>query len=319
MSSHAVSHALRRRLGSHVLKVVLLILSEYADEFGRVVITQKRLADESDLSPRAVVAALKGLEDAGVILRTRQVNSKGHRAPDLITIAGVAPVEAVPLDVRPATLPAAAACGSNLRDVQSGRPYMHAAQMRQPQLRNMQEGQIPKGHNGSGLTAPEAGRRNSEVSTEYKSSSTEISTPPPLSESVETKNTSQPRRPKARRASERNAETRRLWNELRPMLSETGRARTKPADLDRKLTPIIEAHGYELTMRAARAFYRHKERQKDDGAYQPGVQAICSDGRLVEAIEYLRAKGAGGARDDHVLINGRWCSPDGTPVEERAQ
>lgn len=309
MSSHAVSHALRRRTGSPSLKVVLLILSEYADEFGRVVITQKRLADESDLCTRSVAAALKALEDMGAIMRTRQVNSKGHRAPDLITIVGVAPVEVQPMDVRPATLNAIDACGSNMQDAHSGRPYMQQTHVRQTHLRSLHVGEKPMGRNDSSLGAGDASRRNSEVPMEIYKPSTEINTLPPHSESVETKNSSEPTKPRPRRTSRRNAEARRLWNELRPLLSETGRARTKPAELDRRLAPIIEEHGFEITFRAARAFYRHRERQKEDGAFQPGFQSICNDGRLVEAIEYLKAKPAkqgDGPAPDAVFIDGRW-------------
>jgi len=140
MSSHAVSHALRKRVGSATLKLVLLILSEYADEFGRVVITQKRLADESDLSARSVVAALKGLEDKAAIIRTRQVDSRGHRAPDLITIVGVAPVEVSPVDYQPQSLPAADACGTNLQQVQ-----VRQMQVKKPHVKEAHVGQLHAG------------------------------------------------------------------------------------------------------------------------------------------------------------------------------
>lgn len=65
---------------------VLRILADRADAKGRSFPSQERLAEDADLSPRSVWAALKELEESGWITREKRQRRDGSRTSDLITI-----------------------------------------------------------------------------------------------------------------------------------------------------------------------------------------------------------------------------------------
>lgn len=65
---------------------VLRVLADRADTKGRCFPSQACLAEDADLSPRSVFAALKELEATGWIIRERRQRKDGSRTSDLITI-----------------------------------------------------------------------------------------------------------------------------------------------------------------------------------------------------------------------------------------
>lgn len=79
--------------------------------------------------------------------------------------------------------------------------------------------------------------------------------------------------------------SRRLVAEMRKAMSPTGNQRTKPAQCDKSLAPLIQRHGFDAVLRAARAFYATPQARKDGGEFQPGLQVIANDGRMEALIE----------------------------------
>jgi hypothetical protein len=86
-------------------------------------------------------------------------------------------------------------------------------------------------------------------------------------------------------------EARRLLAELRPAMSETGNIRSKPKLCDTALPPLLEVHGFDAVLAAARRFYGSLDAQRDRGEFQPGLQVVANDGRL-EAMIQNSAAGA---------------------------
>lgn len=72
--------ARRQRLGGDVAaKIILMILSDYADEWGTCYPGVDRIAEESELSRSTVLRRLKALAQAGLVTIERRANDRGHR------------------------------------------------------------------------------------------------------------------------------------------------------------------------------------------------------------------------------------------------
>lgn len=78
MSWQATAWAAATRTGSPALKVVLLVLANYADDCGRCWPSQVRIAYESEVSERSVRRALKKLESLGLLSRLPRRNPAGE-------------------------------------------------------------------------------------------------------------------------------------------------------------------------------------------------------------------------------------------------
>ena len=87
--SDASAYVKRLRPGNASAKLVLFALAEYCDEQGTAQPSSKRLAEDTDLSPRTISTALDLLEDKGMITRVRCYGDM-RRVPDAITIVGFA-------------------------------------------------------------------------------------------------------------------------------------------------------------------------------------------------------------------------------------
>lgn len=86
MSIQAVAWALKQRLGSPTLKVVLIAVANYADEDGVCWPSQERLAQDTDLTERSVRDVLKKLEAMGFIQRTPRHVNGNQRETDIIRL-----------------------------------------------------------------------------------------------------------------------------------------------------------------------------------------------------------------------------------------
>jgi hypothetical protein len=86
VSVHAISQALKIRGVSPSEKLVLLVLANYADEHQRSFPSHKRLADETGLSERTILTAMKALEARGLLSRQERRRADGSRSTDLITL-----------------------------------------------------------------------------------------------------------------------------------------------------------------------------------------------------------------------------------------
>ena len=72
--------ARRQRLGGDTAgKIILMILSDYADEWGTCYPGVDRIAEEGELSKSTVLRKLKALAHAGLITVERRANQRGHR------------------------------------------------------------------------------------------------------------------------------------------------------------------------------------------------------------------------------------------------
>jgi len=86
MSVHAISAVLKITGVSSSEKLILLILSNYADEHNRSFPSHRRLANESGLSDRTVLTVLKALEVKKLISRKERNRPDGSRSSDIITL-----------------------------------------------------------------------------------------------------------------------------------------------------------------------------------------------------------------------------------------
>lgn len=72
--------ARRQRLGGDVAaKIILMILADYADEWGTCFPGVDRIAEEAELSKSTVLRRLKALAEAGLVTVERRANDRGHR------------------------------------------------------------------------------------------------------------------------------------------------------------------------------------------------------------------------------------------------
>ena len=72
--------ARRQRLGGDVAaKIILMILADYADEWGTCYPGVDRIAEEAELSKSTVLRRLKALAEAGLVTVERRANERGHR------------------------------------------------------------------------------------------------------------------------------------------------------------------------------------------------------------------------------------------------
>ena len=86
MSVQALSCAMVIRGVSASEKLLLLVLSNYADENMSCWPSHKRLSEDACLSQRTILTLLKGLEERGVITRRERFRQDGSRTSDLITL-----------------------------------------------------------------------------------------------------------------------------------------------------------------------------------------------------------------------------------------
>lgn len=87
MSFQAMTWAYRQHVGSQAAKWVLVALANYANaEAAECFPGVKRLAEETELSERAVRNALSTLEQAGYLTRTRRQREDGSRSTDLVVL-----------------------------------------------------------------------------------------------------------------------------------------------------------------------------------------------------------------------------------------
>lgn len=87
VSVQAITWALDYAAGSVTEKVLLLVLANYANEFGVSWPSQKTLADQTVLSERTVRRVLADMERRGVILRIVRRRGNGSRQSDMILLA----------------------------------------------------------------------------------------------------------------------------------------------------------------------------------------------------------------------------------------
>lgn len=72
--------ARKQRLGGDVAaKIILMILADYADEWGTCYPGVDRIAEEAELSRSTVLRRLKALAEAGLVTVERRANERGHR------------------------------------------------------------------------------------------------------------------------------------------------------------------------------------------------------------------------------------------------
>lgn len=77
MSVYAIAWAKRQKTGSPTRKAVLTALADYADEHGKGWPSVGRLAEDTELSVRAVQNALRELVEAGIIERRERPGENG--------------------------------------------------------------------------------------------------------------------------------------------------------------------------------------------------------------------------------------------------
>ena len=87
MSVQAITWALDYAAGSVTEKVLLLVLANYANEFGVSWPSQKTLADQTALGERTVRRVLADMERRGVIRRIVRRCGNGSRQSDMILLA----------------------------------------------------------------------------------------------------------------------------------------------------------------------------------------------------------------------------------------
>jgi hypothetical protein len=87
MSVQAITWALDYAAGSVTEKVLLLVLANYANEFGVSWPSQKTLADQTALGERTVRRVLADMERRGVIRRIVRRRGNGSRQSDMILLA----------------------------------------------------------------------------------------------------------------------------------------------------------------------------------------------------------------------------------------
>lgn len=90
MSVQAITWALDFRVRSATEKAILLVLANYANEYGISWPSQPTLADQSACTDRTVRSVLQQLEARGVVRRVPRRRGNGSRQSDIILLAGFA-------------------------------------------------------------------------------------------------------------------------------------------------------------------------------------------------------------------------------------
>lgn len=117
-------------------------------------------------------------------------------------------------------------------------------------------------------------------------------------------------------SNERESLSRRFLAEMRLVMSPTGNQRSKPAQCDKALPPLIAKHGFDVLLMAAKVFYSTPQARKDGGEFQPGLQVIANDGRLEAAISEARATRE---RAERIYReHGHWDAALGDPPDLKA-
>jgi len=86
MSVQAITWALDYAAGSVTEKVILLVLANYANEYGISWPSQKTLADQTALGERTVRRVLADMDVRGVIRHIPRRRSNGSRQSDMILL-----------------------------------------------------------------------------------------------------------------------------------------------------------------------------------------------------------------------------------------
>ena len=86
MSVQAITWALALKTGSPTTKAVLLALANYANEDGESWHSQKRIADDTELSRHSVMRSMEYLADHGVLGREKRYRADGTRTTDMIIL-----------------------------------------------------------------------------------------------------------------------------------------------------------------------------------------------------------------------------------------
>jgi len=87
MSNVALRWALKQSVGDKTAKALLLLLAEAADASGCCFHRQKELAAILECSHDSVQRAMRKLEVAGLLSRSRRVSARGYRTSDLCTLS----------------------------------------------------------------------------------------------------------------------------------------------------------------------------------------------------------------------------------------
>lgn len=86
MSVQAIALSLKKQGLKPSEKLLLLALSNYADDGMRCWPSHKTLASDTGLSQRTILTTFKRLEGAGLLVRTARDRADGSRASDIITL-----------------------------------------------------------------------------------------------------------------------------------------------------------------------------------------------------------------------------------------
>jgi DNA-binding transcriptional MocR family regulator len=125
MSVQAISWALDHRVHSVTEKVILLVLANYANEYGISWPSQRTLAENAACDERTVRRTLVSLEARGVIRRIARRRGNGSRQSDMILMSaftgrkpaapGMLDDDEKPAEPGPADEPPASATGQIVR------------------------------------------------------------------------------------------------------------------------------------------------------------------------------------------------------------
>lgn len=96
MSWQATRWARDQRAGSATAKIVLMVLAEQADEAGYSFLSHATIAERAEITRRAVVAQMKVLAGAGLIVRSRRNDALGHRTSDHLQLAMIGQSQSEP-------------------------------------------------------------------------------------------------------------------------------------------------------------------------------------------------------------------------------
>ncbi len=86
MSWEATGWAVKQRIGSSSGKLVLLAISQYADQVGAVYWSQRKLMEETELGEETLRQRLNELEELGLIARFKQERDNGGFTVDMIVV-----------------------------------------------------------------------------------------------------------------------------------------------------------------------------------------------------------------------------------------
>lgn len=77
----------KQKVGNPLGKLVLIMLANYADQYGVCFPSQKRIATDCECTDRAVREWLATFEKSGLIVRKERRRASGYRTSDEITLA----------------------------------------------------------------------------------------------------------------------------------------------------------------------------------------------------------------------------------------